>query len=77
MQYDIIKCSSILREKFDVSILYGVYEDKLLYQNETTYKGGVVIQFINTNKVIVKTRNNTHYVMDVKNMLISYGYEVL
>ena len=77
LQYDIIKCSSILREKFDVSILYGVYEDKLLYQNETTYKGGVVIQFINTNKVIVKTRNNTHYVMDVKNMLISYGYEVL
>ena len=77
LQYDIIKCSSILREKFDVSILYGVYEDKLLYQNETTYEGGVVIQFINTNKVIVKTRNNTHYVMDVKNMLISYGYEVL
>lgn len=77
LQYDIIKCSSILREKFDVSILYGVYEDKLLHQNEITYKGGVVIQFINTNKVIVKTRNNTHYVMDVKNMLISYGYEVL
>lgn len=77
LQYDIIKCSSILREKFDVSILYGVYEDKLLYQNETTYEGGVVIQFIDTNKVIVKTRNNTHYVMDVKNMLISYGYEVL
>lgn len=77
LQYDIIKCSSILRERFDVSILYGVYEDKLLYQNETTYKGGVVIQFINTNKVIIKTRNNTHYVMDVKNMLISYGYEVL
>lgn len=77
LQHDIIKCSSILREKFDVSILYGVYEDKLLYQNETTYEGGVVIQFINTNKVIVKTRNNTHYVMDVKNMLISYGYEVL
>lgn len=77
LQYDIIKCSSILRERFDVSILYGVYEDKLLYQNETTYKGGVVIQFINTNKVIIKTRNNTHYVMDVKNMLILYGYEVL
>ena len=77
LQYDIIKCSSILRERFDVSILYGVYEDKLLYQNETTYKGGVVIQFINTNKVIIKTRNNTHYVMDVKNILISYGYEVL
>lgn len=77
LQYDIIKCSSLLRERFDVSILYGVYEDKLLYQNETTYKGGVVIQFINTNKVIIKTRNNTHYVMDVKNMLISYGYEVL
>ena len=77
LQYDIIKCSSILRERFDVSILYGVYEDKLLYQNETTYKGGVVIQFINTNTVSIKTRNNTHYVMDVKNMLISYGYEVL
>lgn len=77
LQYDIIKCSSILRERFDVSILYGVYEDKLLYQNETTYKGGVVIQFINTNTVSIKTKNNTHYVMDVKNMLISYGYEVL
>lgn len=77
LQYDIIKCSSILREKFDVSILYGVYEDKLLYKNETTYKGGIVIQFINTNTVSIKTRNNTHYLMDVKNMLISYGYEVL
>lgn len=77
LQYDIIKCSSILRERFDVSILYGVYEDKLIYKNETTYKGGIVIQFINTNTVSIKTRNNTHYLTDVKNMLISYGYEVL
>lgn len=77
LQYDIIKCSSILRERFDVSILYGVYEDKLLYKNETTYKGGIVIQFINTNTVSIKTRSNTNYAMDVKNMLISYGYEVL
>lgn len=77
LQYDIIKCSSILRERFDVSILYGIYEDKLLYKNETTYKGGIVIQFINTNTVSIKTRSNTNYAMDVKNMLISYGYEVL
>ena len=59
LQYDIIKCSSILRERFDVSILYGVYEDKLLDKNETTYKGGIVIQFINTTQIF-KLRNKEH-----------------
>lgn len=77
MQKDVVECASILRQKFDVSILYGIEDYDIAYEYARHGYFKLIMKVKSEKNVelsLLSTMNSSLYATEVMDVLSDNGY---